>query len=706
MNRIPFGMLFIFSFLQASIPNDPFLEYQKYLSRMGACSEIPNRPFLLKAARNQAQCISWEDYKFLKRPSGFSASGAEWAHRVDVLGHNSGVLLLENSGINHADMQKIVEKNSLKIPIASHYGSVDHGSAMASFIHAIAPMAKIHVVPCNSLDMSLMDIHVINASFGGSQPEEFAEHFESIKASDDVLIVQSAGNDQENLSTDPYMQNCDRLLPFTIFAGNLGQDYKTRTSSGFPGKDSKIQKSFLWTVGSNILAARGPDGSTQYAPISGTSCSAALISGAASLFPSLTAAEKREVLLESADRDIFQEFGSGYQVIHIPDPTLTYYRQQSQMEKGFVPLDALPIEHVSIIPYDKCLWGMGILNIGNVLLYAMLKENFPEMNPSKLRECMLKLINRKQQVKASIIQKAFRKHQRSRKLPADDFEIVYAYKGMTINTSLEDRTFAEAPASQQYYQPANFIRKLTDEERLLMLGITLLKPPRRLRIVKTSYPFQITDSKWKACRAPNHVPEKLKAFIEASEHRVVQTFNTFFREELLPILRLGPSRATDRILENYQELLKPFSANRVLTLGKDWLEECGSTSYLSKIFHSTASIISLIHDGIRNKDLVEKYQLFAFSINLYEKIEQAGLMTDYTKSTILALLKYTKGEIDERFFSFVKENDLFLHYFNIFEVEENRETDMMELHGRTFRGIDLFNDKERKKFKILVIGEE
>lgn len=409
------------------------------------------------------------------------------------------------------------------------------------------------------------------------------------------------------------------------------------------------------------------------------------------------------MLLESADRDIFQEFGSGYEVIHIPDPTLTYYRQQSQMEKGFDSLDTLPREHVPIISYDTCLLGMGILNIGNALLYAMLKENFPEMKPSKLRECMLKLINRKQQVKASIIQKAFRKHQRSRKLPADDFEIVYAYKGIIINTSLKDRAFVKAPAPQQYYQPADFIRELTDEERLLMLGITLLTPPRKLRTVKTSYPFQITDSEWKACRAPNHVPEKLKAFIEASEHRVVQPFNTFFHEELLPILRLGPSRATDRILENYQELLKPFSANRVLTLGKDWLEECGSTSYLSKIFHSTASIISLIHDGIRSKDLVEKSQLFAFSMNLYEKIEHAGLMTDYTKSTILALLKYTKGEIDERFFSFVKENNLFLHYFNTFEVEENRETDMMELHGRTFRGIDLFNDEERKKFKILVI---
>lgn len=241
MKRFISYVFFSLYFLNAAeVPTDPFLEYQKYLSRMGTSSEIPNLPLLLKAARSQAQGISWEDYKFLKRPSGFSASGAEWAHRIDVLGHNSGVLLLENSGINHADMQKIVETTSPKMPIADYYGSVDHGSAMASFIHAIAPKAKIYVVPCDDLDISLIDIRVINASFGGSLPEGFAKHFERIKASDDVIIVQVSGNDQENLSTDPYTQNCDRLLPFTIFAGNLGQDYKTQTSSGFPGENSKI----------------------------------------------------------------------------------------------------------------------------------------------------------------------------------------------------------------------------------------------------------------------------------------------------------------------------------------------------------------------------------------------------------------------------------------------------------------------------------
>ncbi|MCE2716368.1 MAG: S8/S53 family peptidase [Pseudomonadota bacterium] len=704
MNRIPFGMLFIFSFLQASIPNDPFLEYQKYLSRMGACSEIPNLPLLLKITRQQVQGISEEDYEFLKGTSGFVAPGAQWAHHAGVLGQCSKVLLLEDSGINHADMQRIVEKNSLKTPISNHAESSDHGSAMVSLIHAIAPQAKIYVVPTNEVGTSFIASCIINASFGSSQSEGFINHFNDITASAGVLIVKSAGNHQQDLSTHPYTKNCDRLLPFTIFAGNLGQDYKARISSGFPGKNPKIQKSFLWTVGEDILGATGPDGSTQYAPISGTSCSAAIISGAASLFPSLTAAEKREVLLESADRDIFQEFGSGYEVIHIPDPILTYYRQQSQIERGVDSLDALSIEHVPSITYDKKLWGMGILNIRNALLYQGLKIAFPEMKPAALRNCMLKLINRKEQVKATIIQNAFRKHQHFNKQQADGFEKIYVHKGIMINTSLKRRTFDEVPPIRPFGIPPS-VRELTNDERLERLSIILPEPPTRINKVKTAFPFQITDHQWKACKAPRCSSEKLKAFIEARSYDVEKTFNAFFWDELLVIIRSDPAWAADMIFQNYHELLRSFSANKVITIGRNWVDELGP-HYISKIFHSSTTIIGLIHDGIRNKDLVEKSRLFAFSMHLYEKILNEGLMTDKIKSAILALLKDTKEEIDQRFFSFMKKHHLLLHWFNAFIVEENVETDMLEVHARQFRGIDLFSDAERKMFRISIVGEQ
>jgi hypothetical protein len=95
--------------------------------------------------------------------------------------------------------------------------------------------------------------------------------------------------------------------------------------------------------------------------------------------------------------------------------------------------------------------------------------------------------------------------------------------------------------------------------------------------------------------------------------------------------------------------------------------------------------------------------LFALSIHLYKKILNEGFMTDKIKSAILALLKDTKEELDQHFFSFMKEQNLLLHQFSAFVVEDNTETDMLELHARQFRGIDLFSEEEQKRFQILTI---
>lgn len=692
MNRFIFIIFFSLPFLKAAdLFDDPILHHQKYLSRMGSFSKTCISS-LLKEVRKREMGISQEDYRFLKGTSGFAASGAEWAHKIGALGEGTEILLLENSGINHADMKKVVERGYSENPTFDYESIIHHGSSMVSLIHSIAPKAKIHVVPTDEVDVSFMDIRIINASFGSNQLKGFARHFKNIRAGNNILIVKSSGNEHQDLSIHPYTKDCDRLLPFTIFAGNLRQDYKTNARSGFPGKNPKIQQSFLWLVSDNILTATGPDESTQYSPTSGTSNAAAILSGAAALFPLFKADQLKEILLESADRDIFQEFDSGYRVIHIPDPMLTYYRQRSQVEKGFDSLDALQKEYSPIIAYDKELWGKGILNIRNALLYAELKKAFPNKKAADLRECMIKLLNRKQQGKAVLIQRVFRKHRENLEKLIPSFDTPLR---ITLNISAKSRDFIIVEPIRKNLYTSNFNQEEIDKKILKKYGIMLPKAPCSLKIINT---FQIADHRWKQCFSPMHASEKLATFIESPLHETEKTFNTFFLDEILPLLRKKPAYAANVVFKKYKELLSPFSANKVVTLGQNWMES--ETCFINKVFHAKTTIIGLIHDGIRNRDIVEKSYLVEFAMHLYKKIEEEGLLTERIQSTILALLKDNKEERDETVCSFILEQNLLSHPFNTFVIKNNHEADMLELYAYRFEGIDLFSEQEKQEFRL------
>ncbi len=331
--------------LHANAATDSRLDHQKGLSQMGDKTGRPLKGIrsegkdLLAAARGEADGISQQDYNFLKGTSAFAASGAEWAHLEGINGNGVKILLLEDSGINHADIRGIVDSDSQKDPATGMKYKLDHGSSMASLIHALAPASNIRVRPiANVTDAaSLTDVRIINASFGSNERNGFANSFPALTAANNVLIAKSAGNHQENLSEHPHTQGCESLLPFTIFAGNLRQDYKGKTSSGFPGENTAFQNSFIWVIADDVMAASGADGSTEYSPGSGTSNAAAILSGAAALilskYPTLTTAELKDVLLESADRDIFQTFGSGYKALHIVDSSVDFNRKFTQYKK-------------------------------------------------------------------------------------------------------------------------------------------------------------------------------------------------------------------------------------------------------------------------------------------------------------------------------------------------------------------------------------
>ncbi len=685
--------LFIFSALHASTI-DPFLDYQKHLSGMGSFSNKPYRPDLLEAARNDENGISWQDYQFLKGTSACAAPGTAWAHEDGIRGNGVTVLLLENSGINHSDMRKIVEAGSPETPISHPYEMADHGSAMASLIHAVAPEAIIRVRPIDEVDISLSGVRVINASFGSEELEGFSHCFSNIATNDNVLIVNASGNDQEDLSTHPYTRNCDRLLAFTIFAGNLRQDYKTRTSSGFPGESSKFQQSFLWVVGNKVLTATGPDESTEYSPTSGTSNSAAILSAAAALIlskhPTLNIKEVKEILLESADRDIFQEYGSGYRALHIPDTSVAYYRQQSQARKGVDSLSTIQKEHTPIVAYNPKFWGKGILNIKNALLYARLKIAHPEMSINDLRERMLRFLNIKQQVKAEKIQRVFRSRNT---LTAEE---ILMRPTLTLNVALPSRKFEEA---SNYIPRKSFskpIRELTDDERLEKLGITLPKDTRNIRSTSYTYAQTLTLSEWQPCKVPKNASEKLAAFIRADKYKLEKTFYDFFLSEF-SLQFETPEAIAGRIISTYEKLLTtPFEVNRVIYLYRDWSEL--DVSYVSKYTHEPVTIIGLIHDSVRNRDNVDKRVVAQIAMHLFKGIQERNVMNNFVKAEILALLKDNQQEDDTTILPFVVQNDLLRVSFKAFEVKYDEETDMHNLEIRKMRGKDLFSADELESF--------
>jgi len=638
MNTLISFAIIAISVLQAANTTDSRLDYQKHLSRMTPAGEKPNLQALLKAAREEKNGISRQDYKFLKGASAFAASGAEWAHKAGILGSGVTVLLLEDSGVNHSNMRKVVEEGSLEGAVDGFKQKVDHGSAMASLIHAIAPASTIRVRPIQQVFSSLENVRIINASFSDKEVEGFQKTFDEITTDSNILIAKSAGNNRENLSIHPHTQGCSTLLPFTIFVGNLRQDYKGRTSSGFPGDNPQFQESFLWAVADDVLTASGPDGSTQYSPGTGTSNAAAILSGAAVLilskYPMLPAIHIKEILLESANRDIFQEFGSGHRALHVTEG------QPSSPQA---------------ISYNPAFWGKGILNIKNALLYADLKVANPAMSAHELRETMLQTVHAEQQRQAEKIQRKFRKRT-NRPAP----EELAKRAALTINTSLPDRVFSEAPGELSS-QP---IAEQSDAERLGMLGVNLPEPSRKLKVTSNTLsaaPKVATPGEWQPCEVPEGASQLLARFLQATtKNDLYNGFCRFFQTELTrPLDDRWASAATvvEKIINGREKLLIPFTVNQVISFK--------GSKQVHIMPQRTVTLVTLFHDAMRMK---QDNRIGSIAKELFRKIQEKSLMNNNIKAEILSLLKdcipINQAQGDKELLKFMIDNDLLGVSFN------------------------------------------
>ena len=197
--------------------------------------------------------------------------------------------------------------------------------------------------------------------------------------------VRGHSNDQiflQNLSdTDR-----DKL----ILVGNLENGNAIAYDSNKPGSDPKIHDHFIWTLGSDVLSYVESD---KYDAKTGTSMAAPIVSGAAALvkgqFPGLSHKEVKECLLESARKDFLVEKDG--KTTHIVAPGK--------------PVDLSKNE----VPFNKHLWGKGILDVERALEYAYIKTNHPELSSDRIRAILDKRDEIKEKAAATKIQRAFRK---------------------------------------------------------------------------------------------------------------------------------------------------------------------------------------------------------------------------------------------------------------------------------------------------------
>ncbi len=356
--------------------------------------------------------ISLEDYEHLKGASAAQASLAQELHQKGIRGKGVTIWLLENSGINeHKKVSRYVTPDSNKLPVFEFTEAEDHGTNMASLSHQIAPESTLGVYHVKDYLVHLQKKtevgeapDIINASFGSEKTlqEVFSGIFE---LSPDFLplLVKAAGNSGENLSKIVKFTDTDRILrSHLLFAGNLRQDGRPRKSSAAPGENPEIQARFLWVKSDDMLADGGPRGGDGVNYITGTSGAAAILSGAAALikghFPTFTMAEISEILLESADQDFFQYFGDGYHAVHVVS--------EASPEKAAAPGLAAAgggggapagRVHVKEAVFDPAIYGKGVLNLRNALIYADFKsKTMSKASPAEIREAMLGVIKEKE----------------------------------------------------------------------------------------------------------------------------------------------------------------------------------------------------------------------------------------------------------------------------------------------------------------------
>lgn len=380
---------------------------------------------------------------FKSSPAEFSGA-LEWFHKNHILGDGITILVFENNTTDHPYLQseKISQIHAQKKEEKSTEKNLDHATIVVSVLQSVAPHAFLSITPSIALSIkssSLLNTieksQIINQSLGFSKIEEVFDYIEKIKIILGIgtpkLILQSAGNSGRSLSDmyapypkpqegpngtwiskqgayNEWLRYADHraLIEYLkvpeiqkkmIIVGAVDQNYERSSFSNYPGERKIIQENFLCTLGREVASMRYK--SFEY--VKGTSVAAPIVTGAAALlmnmYPSLSAEDIKECLLESADRDF---------VIEKPDNSLTFIYDSEGPTPDVSHLERKGYQ-IILKPFDPAEYGKGILNLRAVRTYATLKKANPSFSPRMLRDRMNEILHFQNTEASKKIQKAF-----------------------------------------------------------------------------------------------------------------------------------------------------------------------------------------------------------------------------------------------------------------------------------------------------------
>lgn len=321
-------------------------------------------------------------------------SGAlQSAHRRGITGEGVEVAVWENIA---EDVKTIGTAQVTGNPFVK---DSSHGYNVTGLVQQLAPNSSIKVqFPGSDVNQQTK---IVNCSFGSPVLEQTSPLLKAAMESG-KLVVKSAGNKGKTLDyaeTDIKRYNDQNFLTHLpddqkgrmILTGNLQAGNVPAPSSNMPGTNEKLQDHFLWTLGSDVLTLTGPD---KVGRETGTSMSAPIVTGAAALvqsfWPEATPEQVKECLLESADRDFW---------IHKPDISIHVVAPDKLSE---LKVDSERAE--ATWPFDKRVFGKGLLNVRRALEYANLKKTHPELRPDQI----CRILELREEQAATKIQALFR----------------------------------------------------------------------------------------------------------------------------------------------------------------------------------------------------------------------------------------------------------------------------------------------------------
>ena len=359
-----------------------------------------------------------------KIPTAAEMSGAlHWAHRQGIQGQGVDVLVLEKtSQTYHADIdRRVVERHK------SSWGNLSpekdlHATSVLSTLLQVAPQASPTLASIQAAsDVSTFVTRkgaafpIINRSIGVLGADGFEVNYSHcnyiLTLTPDSLLVNSFGNSGKY---EEALSNFDRLAadiqtnPITrrlIYAKSITPNRSAGFVNAKINKDANklINHITLCAMGSKVLVATE---GVMYAYTNGTSFSAPIISGAAALikgkYPHFTAEQLQQVLLESADRTfLYRPNVKGYvnTLCLVFDPAEVADVKELQKNPSLNYLN---------ISFDPDIYGKGVLNIRNALIYADLLDKNPGVEASILREVMLGLLEEEGYAAAKVLQEKWR----------------------------------------------------------------------------------------------------------------------------------------------------------------------------------------------------------------------------------------------------------------------------------------------------------